>query len=740
MTNEQIELSADLAEGHPERDELGYAPLARSIAKGICNLAPVDGITMAVTGGWGTGKTTMINFVRHYLKELKAPVEVVDFNPWWFSGHEDLVRKLLQQLAQSVTPDSEGKKKLGGLLHDLAEVVDTFPVELKPSLFGFSIDLKKVASLSAEKLRNTKPIPQLKKEIGSLLRELGMKFLVVVDDVDRLSVGEIRDLFRAVKAVGDLPNVVYLIAVDRDVVSKSLDDCFPERGSAYLDKIIQVSFDLPVPSVEGISSIFVSGLNRLLDSHGITDIDNRRFWTLYRQGISKLLITPRHAVRLLNALFVTVPSMMHEVNLADFIALESCRLFLPDVYSVIRLNKEKFAGHVGYLDRRDRDDDLKKFHEEWVATAGIDRQSWLKDFLMELFPKLHYAWRNTSYGADFLSEWRRELRVCSPDLFDTYFTFSVPPDTVPAAALRAFIQVTNSGSSKDLIIDAVRSTKVAEKNQLWSLLDRLEDHVAEDLTIDGSARLFLDLLEIWPEYVDVPGVKRMNWVFDNELSLVRILYKLLKRCSSEKRLELMTTAIRRDLCPEIVGRLLANLGKMQGRFGGNDTGENDGIFSADEYDSLAKEYCLGIQRIADSETIKDSGSLCRMIYFMNEVEPSRVELLVSRLRQSSVGLISLISYGVQESTPIVTAEKNPRVKYFVNLKSIAKIAEPSELVEEIEQIVAKSEVDERSLEIAKSFLVAYKERETSSDVETNDEENILEGEDDDEDWADIDDV
>lgn len=231
MNGELIELSADQAETRPERDELGYAPLACSIAKSISNMAPIEGITMAVTGGWGTGKTTMINFIRHYLKSNEAKVELVDFNPWWFSGHEDLVRKLLQQLAQTVKPDSDEGKKLGGLIHELAEVVDTLPVELKPSIFGFSIDLKKVASLSAEKLRQTKTIPQLKKEIGGLLREMGNRFLVIVDDVDRLSVEEIRDLFRAIKAVGDLPNVIYLIAIDKDVVSKSLDGCFPDRKS-----------------------------------------------------------------------------------------------------------------------------------------------------------------------------------------------------------------------------------------------------------------------------------------------------------------------------------------------------------------------------------------------------------------------------------------------------------------------------------------------------------------------------
>jgi hypothetical protein len=54
--------------------------------------------------------------------------------------------------------------------------------------------------------------------------------------------------------------------------------------------------------------------------------------------------------------------MQHEVNLADFIAMEACRLFLPDVYSRIRLNKDKFSGHVGYSESRSA-----YAHPKWPA-------------------------------------------------------------------------------------------------------------------------------------------------------------------------------------------------------------------------------------------------------------------------------------------------------------------------------------------------------------------------------------
>src|SRR5579863_7715966 len=88
------DLSADRPGIEPNSDRLGYAPFAKRLAHSIARLSRAEGHVVALYGGWGFGKTTMLNYVRHYLNEMgpnERPI-VVTYNPWWFSGHEDLVR------------------------------------------------------------------------------------------------------------------------------------------------------------------------------------------------------------------------------------------------------------------------------------------------------------------------------------------------------------------------------------------------------------------------------------------------------------------------------------------------------------------------------------------------------------------------------------------------------------------------------------------------------------------------
>ena len=67
---------------------------------------------MGIYGPWGSGKSTMLNFIEHYLKD-QQPTEqatIVLFNPWWFSGREDLTRSFFSQLQWALSRRKEAAR------------------------------------------------------------------------------------------------------------------------------------------------------------------------------------------------------------------------------------------------------------------------------------------------------------------------------------------------------------------------------------------------------------------------------------------------------------------------------------------------------------------------------------------------------------------------------------------------------------------------------------------------------
>jgi predicted KAP-like P-loop ATPase len=95
-------LSGDRPLRWPAEDRLRIAPFARNLAEGLIRLGPTGGFVVALYGAWGSGKSTVLNFVQYYLQNehSEEDVLVVPFNPWWFSGQEDLTTRFLSSYSR----------------------------------------------------------------------------------------------------------------------------------------------------------------------------------------------------------------------------------------------------------------------------------------------------------------------------------------------------------------------------------------------------------------------------------------------------------------------------------------------------------------------------------------------------------------------------------------------------------------------------------------------------------------
>jgi predicted KAP-like P-loop ATPase len=441
MTNpnvQDITIASDAALTDPAHDAFGYAPFAQRIADAVCKTPSPQGLVMAIHGLWGTGKSTLLNFVRYNLDKLQSnekPV-VIDFNPWWFNSREHLAAQFLSQFRAKLPHESEVLRAIGDKMADYGSAIGTviagtYGIPWLDKLINFILKFFK---------RKPQDVPALKTEIANALDKAGQRFVFIIDDIDRLAPDEIRELFKVLKALADFPNVIYLLAFDRQVVSEALHTSLGVEGEAYLEKIVQVQFSLPtVDRLRLRQKLFVD-LDHILESFPLRNFDLTYWGNVYYDGLDHYINKPRDIVRIINTLCVTYPAVAGEVNVIDFVALEFLRVFEPDVYGVIRDHRDMFVGASDYGYRQGKETE-KAFHDTWLAKVPKNRQSTVKTLLSRLFPKLESIWGNMSYGGDWDTRWRKELRACSPDIFDIYFQFGVSADTLRRTELDELISV-----------------------------------------------------------------------------------------------------------------------------------------------------------------------------------------------------------------------------------------------------------------------------------------------------------
>ena len=108
----------------PKQDQLDRAGFAKALAEAILTMDVDSSFVFSIEGDWGSGKSTVAEFTKHYLKNRgeigpKIPLEadpiVVELSPWWFSGSEDLLRQFISEISLQLRNDKRVLTKLKGL-------------------------------------------------------------------------------------------------------------------------------------------------------------------------------------------------------------------------------------------------------------------------------------------------------------------------------------------------------------------------------------------------------------------------------------------------------------------------------------------------------------------------------------------------------------------------------------------------------------------------------------------------
>ena len=317
-----------------EEDRLGRNGTANSFARQIREIDTSEGLTVGVFGPWGSGKTSFIRLVQADLQRAQIPV--IEFNPWMLSGMEPLVTRLFADLSSALgQQDDQPLKKVGELVGQYGDVLVNAGhlVSLATSVPGVSQMLKSVLAFVR---RRAGPVglSQAREQLEDVLRERGTPIVVVLDDVDRLTLDEIRQLFKLVRLTACFPNLIYIVLCDRQRVEQALEDGVPERGRHYLEKIIQLQFDLPVAPRHLLQAQLQEAIERALP--GRIPITEDVWEEIRRDVVMPLIGNLRDVRRYVVAVRGTVLALDGEIEISDILGLEAVRVFLPGVFEHLR--------------------------------------------------------------------------------------------------------------------------------------------------------------------------------------------------------------------------------------------------------------------------------------------------------------------------------------------------------------------------------------------------------------------
>ncbi|MCP4698514.1 MAG: AAA family ATPase [Gammaproteobacteria bacterium] len=189
-----------------------------------------------IYGPWGSGKSSLLNMLAEKLSENTQKWVVIKFSPWLYRRESSLFLPLLATVAKQ---QAVVEKLIKRIIKSGTFLVKTL------SAAGFEAAKLGLPLLNVLDEKNKKDLQeQVKEAISEITRNKRLVFLI--DDLDRChDSAQIIGLLEEIKLFLHLERCVFFIGADREHIVRAIDEKFQGEGANYLDKFVQLAFELP---------------------------------------------------------------------------------------------------------------------------------------------------------------------------------------------------------------------------------------------------------------------------------------------------------------------------------------------------------------------------------------------------------------------------------------------------------------------------------------------------------------
>jgi uncharacterized protein YjbI with pentapeptide repeats/GTPase SAR1 family protein len=340
----------------PLTDAEDFENYSRKLSEFIVNSTPR--FTVGIFGGWGTGKTTLMQMIRNELEQnYRGNIVTAWFDSWRYENEQysamiPLLRTItinikngLENVRNSgsqtkiegaLTRLSAAFTKVGNIIirnttanvgikaGDIIDVVST--LDIGKMMDDYQSDGSFI--MGQERIYYHKHISEhLEQELHKIRYDEGFDFrlVVFVDDLDRCTPDKALELLESIKTFFDIEGVIYVIGMDSRTIDPIIKTKYGEGtidGMDYLQKIVQLPFQIPVWNAEEISKT----IRNTISKTGMAEsYINELMKTSTELIISAAKLNPRDVKRFINT--VIISTYIYEQNIEDIDKLIAIQAF-----------------------------------------------------------------------------------------------------------------------------------------------------------------------------------------------------------------------------------------------------------------------------------------------------------------------------------------------------------------------------------------------------------------------------
>jgi len=239
-----------------EIDKLNYSIYVNTLSEIVLKTKIEETpLTIGIHGAWGSGKTSLMKMLQ---KDLGTGIKSLWFNAWEYDKTDNIWAALFQSILNEM--DQKNKKN-----KILAKTFLTVLTDLSiKGLTRGSMSFTDIEKYYKNYNKHVAEITNLKTRFEDAIEEdVGVegKYVIFIDDLDRCLPERAVDILETIKLFLSAKHCIFIIGVDKDVIWKGIEARYsgklnnsPIKGKDYIEKIIQVPFNIPPIQIDDISN------------------------------------------------------------------------------------------------------------------------------------------------------------------------------------------------------------------------------------------------------------------------------------------------------------------------------------------------------------------------------------------------------------------------------------------------------------------------------------------------------
>jgi predicted KAP-like P-loop ATPase len=330
----------------PITDAPDFDKYSEALSNIIANSKPR--FTVGIYGGWGTGKTTIMQMIQKHLdEEYKNDIITIWFDSWRYEYEEfsalvPLVRTIILHLEEYVLKlEFEKNPKtvvIKNLVNKFKKVGESIIINSKANLgleyFGAKASVETDLGKTIEHYKSEGSFhknqsriyfhkhisdfvsDELKDIRGDKQETKNLKIVIFVDDLDRCTPERALEILESIKTFFDIVGIIFVIGIDPSTIDSIIKTKYGEDskidGMRYLQKIVQLPYTVPLWNPPRLSDSITSMIKKThLPKNVIEKVLDSKMQELI---IKATELNPRDIKRFINSIVISQEIYGQKIN------------------------------------------------------------------------------------------------------------------------------------------------------------------------------------------------------------------------------------------------------------------------------------------------------------------------------------------------------------------------------------------------------------------------------------------